>query len=370
MTAPVVRGWCPGAFRPMESGDGWIVRVNPPGGRLSAAQAEGLAEAAAAHGSGWLDITSRASLQIRGVRHDRHPALLDCLAALGLLPPGGRDLPGIMVTPFWNEGDGVQQTAAALAAALERAALPLPGKFGFAIDRDGVLAAASADIRIDLAAGTALVHPDGRAGGDRVPMPAAADAAVALARAYLAQTAGRVRLPRMRDLHLSPDGPGPGGDGRKGAAPPAPRPGPAPRGTLAALAFGQLPAATLARLGPLRLTPWRMLLLEGPVPPDPALITDPGDPLLRVIACPGAPACPQGQAPTRDLARRLAPRVPAGAVLHLSGCAKGCAHPGPADITLTAAGDQWHLARAARAGAPAERVLPAADLDDPDALRL
>jgi precorrin-3B synthase len=130
-------------------------------------------------------------------------------------------------------------------------------------------------------------------------------------------------------------------------------------------------AETLRQLGPLRLTPWRMVLAEGPLPADPALITDPADPLLRVVACPGAPACPQGQGTTRDLARGLAPRVPPGAVLHVSGCAKGCAHPAPADHVLTARAGLWDLARAARAGDPPSRAgLTPADLEDPDALRL
>jgi precorrin-3B synthase len=359
MTAPLVRGWCPGAFRPMESGDGWIVRVNPPGGRLTATQAAGLAAAAEAHGNGWIDLTSRASLQIRGVRLAAHPALLDDLATLGLLPPGGRDLPGIVVTPFWSPGDGVQDTAAALSEALSAAGLSLPGKFGFAVDHGDTLAATPADIRIDAA---------------RVPPATAVPAALALARAYLARIAGLPRPPRMHALSLagtvagvSPDGSGDGG-GRAGLPP---GPGPVAQGTLAALAFGQLRAGTLARLGALRLTPWRMVLVEGAIPPDPALITDPTDPLLRVIACPGAPFCPQGQAPTRDLARRLASRVSAGSVLHVSGCAKGCARSQPADIVLTARDGLWDLAHDGRAGDPPARTgLSMAELEEPDALRL
>jgi precorrin-3B synthase len=51
------------------------------------------------------------------------------------------------------------------------------------------------------------------------------------------------------------------------------------------------------------------------------------DPLRRVFACTGAPGCLQAHQPTRDLARALAPLVPKGAVLHVSGCAKGCALP-------------------------------------------
>ena len=50
MTAPQIKGWCPGALRPMESGDGLVVRVRVPGGRLTAHQAQSLAALAATHG--------------------------------------------------------------------------------------------------------------------------------------------------------------------------------------------------------------------------------------------------------------------------------------------------------------------------------
>ena len=51
MTAPVVKGYCPGALRPMMSGDGLVVRVRPFNGRLRRAQADGIATLAAAHGN-------------------------------------------------------------------------------------------------------------------------------------------------------------------------------------------------------------------------------------------------------------------------------------------------------------------------------
>ena len=79
-----------------------------------------------------------------------------------------------------------------------------------------------------------------------------------------------------------------------------------------------------------------MLLVEGATRPPPlaGLVTDPESPLLRVIACTGAPACPQALVATRDLARRLGALLGRGETLHVSGCAKGCAHPGRAQMTL------------------------------------
>lgn len=81
-----------------------------------------------------------------------------------------------------------------------------------------------------------------------------------------------------------------------------------------------------------------MLLLVGAAsPPDVAgLITVFDDPRVRVTACTGAPGCPQALAPIRNLARGLAPFVPADSHLHVTGCAKGCAMPGAAPRTLLA----------------------------------
>ena len=109
----------------------------------------------------------------------------------------------------------------------------------------------------------------------------------------------------------------------------------------------------------IRLTPGHIIVCETDAPlatrPDPAyFITDPTSPILRADACVGAPACPQGTVETRALARRLAPHVTGR--LHVSGCAKGCARAGPADVTLTGRDGRYDLAFDARAGAPPTRT--------------
>ncbi|MDF2996604.1 MAG: precorrin-3B synthase [Xanthobacteraceae bacterium] len=62
-------------------------------------------------------------------------------------------------------------------------------------------------------------------------------------------------------------------------------------------------------------------------------ITDPRDPRRSVSACPGRPACASGRIETRALATELAP-LAGGRTLHISGCTKGCAHPGKAYLTI------------------------------------
>ena len=148
------KGWCPGALRPMPAGDGLLLRVRPHGSRLQPAQVAGLARISAAFGNGQLDLGSRATLQVRGVREDSLPEVQCQLRALELLDadPWVEARRNIMTTPFWHEGDGTPELVRRLEEAL-RNALDLPPKFGFAIDTGEcpVLQGARADIRIERA---------------------------------------------------------------------------------------------------------------------------------------------------------------------------------------------------------------------------
>jgi precorrin-3B synthase len=341
----------------MLSGDGWLVRIRPRAGSLTPAQAAGVARAAAAHGSGRIDLTARANLQLRGIAEDRLPALIRALDALGLIDPdiATETVRNIVVTPF-RDGSEAEALATDLARALA-AAPDLPDKFGFAVDTGPrpLLTGTPADIRLERAgSGALLLRADGHALGRVVAPGEAAASAVGLARWFLAAGGAPGRRGRMAALVAAgrvPDG------ADTPPAPPAPPPGPGhhPEGALVGLAFGEMSADLLQRLAGLghrlRMTPWRMLLLAGAarLPAIDGLVTDPADPLRRITACVGAPGCAQAEGPTRALAAALASDLPTGLGLHVSGCAKGCAHPGPADLTLVAAASGYDLVRAGRA---------------------
>ncbi|MDE1905603.1 MAG: precorrin-3B synthase [Rhodospirillales bacterium] len=323
-----VKGWCPGAWVPMMAEDGLILRIRPRDGRLTAAQTRGLAMLAQAEDQARVSLTSRANLQLRGIKPERHAALLAGLNALGLLDENAaaETARNIIVTPFWQENDGTLELARILAAALPE--FPrLPGKFGFAIDTgaEPVLTGVSADIRLERGAYGLSVRADGAQTGEDVTQETAIPRMKEMAEWFLAQ-GGR----RMRDLF-------------PGQTAPVfiPPPGVCEAGTLAAFAFGEVPLETLAQLGEIRLTPWRMVLLPGVKTPPalPGMILNAADPSLRVFACTGAPGCAEAFAPTRGLAQALAAHLPAGKTLHVSGCGKACAHPAPADYTLIAGPD-------------------------------
>ena len=102
MSGFAVQGWCPGALRPMMSGDGLVVRVRPPFGRMTKGQAVGLADAAMQHGNGLIDLSARGNLQLRGVGQASHPALIADLQALALVDEDvqAEARRNILVTPF------------------------------------------------------------------------------------------------------------------------------------------------------------------------------------------------------------------------------------------------------------------------------
>jgi precorrin-3B synthase len=361
MSGFAVKGWCPDAWRPMMAGDGLLVRVKPRMGRLTREQVLGLGEAAMAHGSGLIDLTRRANLQIRGVGEDDRPALLEKLVALDLVDtdPVIESRRNLVIAPDWQAGDDTHRIASELLARLQE--LPeLPGKVGFLVDAGAapVLSGEAGDFRIERGEhGGLIVRAAGRAAGVAVTRGEEVDCLIALAHWFAASggtDAGRMArhsadLPRWAGDDCLPARAavrivaGPHGLGMAYGA---------PFGRLEAPVLGEL--AGVPGLAAVRTTPWRLLLAEGVAQserlPGTKLSIDPIDPLLRADACPGAPHCPQATVETRDLARLLAPSL-AGR-LHVSGCAKGCACPHPADVVLIGRDGLFDLALNASASSP------------------
>jgi precorrin-3B synthase len=376
------RGACPGLSKPMQTGDGLLARLMPTGTITLDAMA-GLSAAALNYGNRIIEITSRGSIQVRGLTAESAPAFAEAVAALGI--PAHDGVP-VIADPLAGLDPGEVIDAGALAAEL-RAALArqpftrqLAPKVSIAIDGGGDLHLESlpADIRL-----RAVATPD----GPRFHLAIGGDAASALSLGTVAPADAIdevLRLLRTVAAH--------GPDARaRDVIRVAPTAAPAPprrpvdpigvhrlRGKTVALgiglAFGHtdttmlnrlLRAARAAGATGLRTAPGRALLIVGIVPPDVAriaaaldrldVVTDPRDPRRRVIACAGAPICASGEIAARELAPAVA-RDAAGLMqgretIHISGCAKMCAYQG--DATLTAIGRAGAcdlLVDAARAG--------------------
>ncbi|MCW6510647.1 precorrin-3B synthase [Lichenifustis flavocetrariae] len=368
-------GWCPGALRPMESGDGLLLRVKPRGGVLTLAQAEALAHLSLRYGNGHLDLTGRANLHLRGATADTLDALVEGFGKLGLLdaspdaeavrnivasPLAGLDPTCVDVTPMI----AALETRLAQDAALHR----LPPKWSFVLDGGGrfPLHGVAADVRFvfDRDGGLRV----GLTGGsvcawgsrDRIVDIAAALAGLVLAQDIptrmrpLVDAQGAAAIFATVGLPLAGRASGP-----QIAVQPADILGPhmdaVPLFGIAP-AFASLHADDLLRIvdiasragaSDLRLTPWRVLLITGLVDPasfdGTSLIANPADPRLSIVTCAGAPACHRGSTATRVDAAALARRLGGATAVHVAGCSKGCAHPAPAPWTLVGQGGHYDL---------------------------
>lgn len=155
--APGVADACPGVLRLHEAADGTLARVRAPGGRLDARALAALAEAAAL-GSGIVELTSRAGLQVRGLSDGDAEEIARVLAGGGLLPSITHErVRNILAPPLAGRDPAALAPVDALVDSLDRALCAdaalaeLPGRFLFAVD-DGTRALHSLRADVELAA--------------------------------------------------------------------------------------------------------------------------------------------------------------------------------------------------------------------------
>ncbi|MFT4088629.1 MAG: precorrin-3B synthase [Gordonia sp. (in: high G+C Gram-positive bacteria)] len=92
---------CPGVFRTHQAADGRLARVRLPGGRISSEQLEALAAAADEFGDGFLELTVRGNLQVRGIGDDAVAAFASLLVDAGLAGDAEHDrVRNISVSPL------------------------------------------------------------------------------------------------------------------------------------------------------------------------------------------------------------------------------------------------------------------------------
>jgi precorrin-3B synthase len=353
----------------MAARDGLIARVKPYVSGLSAADVRLIADLAAQHGSGLIDLTSRANLQVRGLSEASAARFADAVAAVGLASADPQAERRRNIVIAGDCGPRLLALAAELEAWLESPKAPsLPSKFGFAftagepVDADivvqgeqapvirlaGSLIAASASD--SLAALQALTLSFAAQAERLSPPPHRMKALVErMGAATVLEQAGV--LERGADVAMSEDAE-------------------ASAGFDLGVVFGALDSVGLRAVADLaerygdsrlRSLPRQRLRLGG-VPrgaheelalaaEKAGFLVDPADARLRLRACVGRRRCARTEADVRADALALSPILPAGAVLHVSGCIKGCAHPGAADVTLAATGaDRYDLILGGSAG--------------------
>ncbi len=395
------RGACPGLSAPMLTGDGLLVRLTPTGTIALDAFAE-LCERARSHGNGIIEITARGNIQVRGLSAASAPHFAAAVAALNIAAADG--IP-VVANPLAGLDAGEILDAGALAAGLRRAlaetslAARLDAKVSIVVDGGNALGldAIAADVRLRALITDGAVMLRVGVGGDRTRAAelgdvAPGDAVETVAR-LLEVIAQHGREARARDIlrsegaepfvealaDLLPSSRNPEPDSRSRAPEPSGQSIGVHRlrdGSLACgigLAFGHADAETLARLSEaaasagafgMRTAPGRVLMAVGlrqetcnsfiATAARLGFVVSADDPRRRVVACAGAPIC----ASAAIAARALAPRVAAAAAslldgsftVHVSGCAKGCAHPANAALTAVGTPEGCALIADGRAG--------------------
>jgi precorrin-3B synthase len=405
--APSRRGACPGLWQPLPTGDGFLVRIIPIGTMPLSAFA-GLCACARRHGNGILEITARGSIQVRGLSAHSAPQFAAEIATLGIAAEG---VP-ILCNPLAGLDPAEIFDASVFAGTLRRVltrlslADRLDPKVSIVIDGGGQLnlARITADIRVcaQLHAGETMLRlaiAGHHSSAFDLGMIRVGDGLEAISRllAVLAQHGMRAR-----DI-VTAEGLGAfdravafarGGSlaqrntqaGKSGDTQSAPRQSSDAigrhvlrDGSLACgvgLAFGHAEAHALEQLTKaaaaagargLRTAPNRSLLAVGLARESGdnfftaaarlGFITAADDPRRHVIACAGAPRCASAFIAARAIAPRLAeaamPYLTSGTVIHVSGCAKGCAYPAAAALTVVGTpGDCALVANGSAAGAP------------------
>jgi precorrin-3B synthase len=396
MTAPTRRGWCPGLSTPMPTGDGLLVRLLPAD-RMSVASFIALCRAARRHGNGTIEISARGSLQMRGFTEKTAPAFARDVQVLGL--PAAEGVP-IITDPLPEDTSclvDATKLASVLRADIVRADLALGPKVSIVIDGGGRLHldTIGADLRLRALATKA---------GLRLLVAIAGDARSAIALGLIPPVEVSQLVVRLLSV-IAQEGPAARAHDcirelREAASERCRREPYELRSRLPSepiglhalrekrLAFGVAPAfghahvtafAELAGIAgehgasSLRPAAGRALLLIGIARADAyalarkarrlGFIVRADDPRRSIVACPGSPACASGLIPARTLAAELAPHLrDLRGTMHVSGCAKGCAHPAAAALTIVGTEHGCGIVREGTARTVPSRYVAPSDL--------
>jgi sulfite reductase beta subunit-like hemoprotein len=140
VTRALANDRCPGVLRLHHAADGGLVRIRLPGGRIDPRGLRGIADVAEL-GNGVIELTSRASLQVRGLDPEVGEQCAAILAAAGLLPSMTHERTrNILASPVAGRHPRSLASTDDLVVELDRAICAaadlsvLSGRFLFAVD--------------------------------------------------------------------------------------------------------------------------------------------------------------------------------------------------------------------------------------------
>ncbi|WP_433826540.1 precorrin-3B synthase [Actinoplanes sp. CA-015351] len=368
---------CPGALRLHAAADGLLARVRLPAGELTGVQLGALRELTERFGDGSLELTSRANLQVRGVKGEDAETLAARLRAAGLLPSQTHDSVRNIAAPPLADTRIRAVTQRLDAAILSDPVLPrLPGKFLFAIGHVPLAADVAAVPSGELFA----IRFGGHDTGLRVPADHVAETLIAAAHAFLAEReaqrgsgAAAWRLPELSDgpARVSARVAAALGLAAIEVAAAAPvdalepgdllgvldQPG-SPLVSVGALVplgrLGGVPMKVLEKAARLVVTPGRGILVTDLERGAAAswterlagagLATAADSPWVGVTACAGRPGCAKSLADVRADATATS-RFVDGLPVHWAGCDRACGSPAGSHVQALATPAGYQVSR-------------------------
>jgi precorrin-3B synthase len=383
---PFIKGWCPTVFEPMTASDGLLASLKPRVKGWTPAELRLIASEAQRHGSGALLLTNRANLQVRGLTAESAPRFAAAVANAALASADANAERRRNILTDASMAPELEALASQLENWLERETTlaALPPKFLFAVT---AVERQLADICI-LAAGTQwYVIPDNADLAVQADEPLAAVALLTQAFIRLASEGQRMRdlIAEVGCEVLFREA------GLKAVAfAPQTRIQPTsdvgvldPQRFAIGVPFGRLDATRLLAIadlaarfakGRVRLSAHRSFVitsLKADViealsahAQEHGFIINAEDSRLRIAACSGGSGCGNSVVSMFALAESLAPFWRGQSTLHLSGCAKGCAHPRAAALTCVAepTSNRFHILKNSRADGRSAFSLSAAEL--------
>lgn len=311
----LVKGWCPSLEKPMESGDGFLVRIPIEFGRTNSDIIRNIAELSIRYGNGFLDLSGRGNLQLRGVRKETYYNLREELAQLGFVMDFALN---IIANPLDKKAQEFAEELRVKSAELGLEKY-LPEKFLIVIDGGKIfpLSGLACDLYINSVC---------------VDIRQILFSLKNIKKCHKKQVDINAPPAPIGFVNLSQE---------KGIFITSPE-------------FGRIEAEELRTLadiaekysgGEVIFAPFRRIILpdivteKSPVVLQDLLeagfITKADDSRLNIHACVGAPACSSAFGETRPLAKKWAKDNPKlTQIVHITGCSKGCAYRGKADIII------------------------------------
>ncbi len=353
------RGWCPSLFHPMKTGDGWLCRIKPFFAKLTSRQARFIARSASDLGNGFINLSQKANLQLRGFTPEHIQQFIpfanqENLCSLNALEEGKRN---ILISPLAGIDPSCHQDTILYAQCVHHEIIEnetiqfLSDKFSFVIDGDGLypLTQHHADINLRFYHNQWILQ----LGYAQQVIPCDLNHCPKLLKQIL-EFCHHHNYPRLlhqdhteqflKETSIS------GQSYNHSTSSERLSIGQFPQGYHIGIPFGLLNSHDLNVLADisdqygnstLQITPDRSIILpycsakaHGDLK---SFITDQNDIRLHIISCPGKPYCFQGQQPTmHDIQKLIHFWHSKLQTLHISGCAKGCASPQKNPMTLCA----------------------------------